>query len=847
MIKGLITSKNFVFIALLTLAGLALTWGAGPLATSTAYAESIWTGAEIPLGAYSNDGKPIEVGVKFRADVNGYITGLRFYKAAGDTGIHVGSLWKTDGTLYEAVTFTGETASGWQQMLFESPVPITTNTTYVASYYSSLGNYAADSGYFATAGLSNGQHLYALANSESSNGVFKLGGGFPDSSYNSTNYWVDVVFSTTVPPDTTPPTVSSVSPTNGAVGVNTGVNITATFSEAMDPATISASSFELLDSLSNLVSTSVTYNAATKIAVLNPAAPLSLSAVYTATVKGGASGVKDLRSNPMTADLTWSFTTGSQTVFTIWNDAVVPVGSYDELQPIEVGVKFQADVAGYITGLRFYKAAGDPDPHIGNLWSSTGSNLATVTFTGETASGWQEMAFGAPVLITANTTYVASYYSPSGNYAADLDYFGTAYNNPPSPLHALADDLVGPNGPNGIYIYGLGGGFPNSSGDRKVNYWVDVTFTRIPRTLTANANGAGAGTVSSNVGGISYTYPTKNTGQATLDDGTAVTVTATAAPGSTVAWGGACDSTAGGGSGVATCTINSMNSAKTVTATFTQIQYTVTVTSNPAAGGSVGKSPNKATYVYGDVVQLTASANAGYTFSSWTGDATGTTNPVNVTVDGNKSVTANFAINTYTLSYLAGSNGSISGTTPQTVNYGASGTAVTAVPATGYHFVQWSDGSTVNPRTDTNVTANITVTASFAIDQNTVSASVTGGNGTVSPASQQINYGANASVTITPDAHYHIASITDNGTPVAIASPYVINNVTAAHTVVVSFAIDQNTVSASVTGGNGTVSPASQQINYGANASVTITPDADRKSTRLNSSHSTSSRMTSYA
>ena len=70
-------------------------------------------------------------------------------------------------------------------------------------------------------------------------------------------------------------------------------------------------------------------------------------------------------------------------------------------------------------------------------------------------------------------------------------------------------------------------------------------------------------------------------------------------------------------------------------------------------------------------------------------------------------MTANFAINTYTLTYTAGTNGTISGTSPQTVNSGGSGTAVTAVPNSGYHFVDWSDASTANPRTDTNVTADI--------------------------------------------------------------------------------------------------------------------------------------------
>ena len=103
---------------------------------------------------------------------------------------------------------------------------------------------------------------------------------------------------------------------------------------------------------------------------------------------------------------------------------------------------------------------------------------------------------------------------------------------------------------------------------------------------------------------------------------------------------------------------------------------------------------------------------------------------------GNISVTANFAINTYTLTYTAGANGTITGTSPQTVNHGASGTAVTAVPSTGYHFVNWSDASTANPRTDPNVTADISVTANFAI--NTYALTYTAGsNGTITGTSPQ--------------------------------------------------------------------------------------------------------------
>jgi len=137
-----------------------------------------------------------------------------------------------------------------------------------------------------------------------------------------------------------------------------------------------------------------------------------------------------------------------------------------------------------------------------------------------------------------------------------------------------------------------------------------------------------------------------------------------------------------------------------------------------ATHGSVAKAPDLAEYDEGTTVSLTATADMGYHFTVWSGDVPSgheTDNPLVVTMDSNKMLTANFAINTYTLTYTAGAHGSISGTSPQTVNYGDSGSAVTAVPDTNYRFAKWSDGSTTNPRTDVDVTANISVTASFAI------------------------------------------------------------------------------------------------------------------------------------
>jgi hypothetical protein len=67
--------------------------------------------------------------VKFRADSNGFVTGLRFYKGPQNTGSHVGHLWTSTGTLLASVTFTGESASGWQQVTLPTPVAVTANTT----------------------------------------------------------------------------------------------------------------------------------------------------------------------------------------------------------------------------------------------------------------------------------------------------------------------------------------------------------------------------------------------------------------------------------------------------------------------------------------------------------------------------------------------------------------------------------------------------------------------------------------------------------------------------------------------------------------------------------------------
>jgi N,N-dimethylformamidase beta subunit-like protein/uncharacterized protein DUF4082/Big-like domain-containing protein len=445
---------------------------------------SVWAGSATPANPLENDGDAVELGLKFRSDTNGFISGVRFYKGgAANGGTHVGHLWTSAGALLGTANFASETASGWQQALFQNPIPVTANTTYVVSYFAPQGHYAADGNFFASSGVDNAP-LHALSNAAAGgNGVYQYGptGGFPSNSYQSSNYWVDVVFTTTAPgPDTTPPTVTSFTPASGATNVNVDANVTVTFNEPMNATTVNGTTVELRDPSNALVSSAVSYDAGSLTATLNPTASLAAGTTYTARVKGGSTDprVKDVAGNALAANLTWTFTTAVVTPpptcpCSVWASSATPANPLEnDGDAVELGLKFRSDRDGVITGVRFYKGgATNGGTHVGHLWTSAGALLGTVNFASETASGWQQALFQNPIPVTANTTYVVSYFAPQGHYAADGNFFASSgVDN--GPLHALSNGFA--NG-NGVFHYGPTGGFPSDS-FQSANYWVDVVF-----------------------------------------------------------------------------------------------------------------------------------------------------------------------------------------------------------------------------------------------------------------------------------------------------------------------------------------------------------------------------------
>jgi hypothetical protein len=407
---------------------------------------TIWSNTTTPMVADGGPGGAVELGVKFSATMNGTITGIRFYKSPNNTGIHIGNLWDSSGNNLATATFTSETASGWQQVDFSSPVAITANTVYVASYHTSVSHFSVDLNYFAMAGVFN-RPLQALANGLSgANGVYTYAttSTFPSSTYQSANYWVDVVF--------TPSTTASLA----SIAVTPNNNPTVNVGGMQQFTAIGTYS----DSSMQDISTQVTWTSTNQLAAtINGTGLATGVGAASTTISAALSGV-DSNTVALTVQ-------ASVCPCTVWNNNTGPANvDNGPDSPVELGVRFTASVNSTITGIRFYKSPNNGGTHIGNLWDGNGNNLATATFTGETASGWQQVTFAAPIGINANTVYVASYHTTTGHYSADQNFFTAAVNNPPLQF------LAGPG--NGVYAYGASV-FPNSSYN-STNYWVDVMF-----------------------------------------------------------------------------------------------------------------------------------------------------------------------------------------------------------------------------------------------------------------------------------------------------------------------------------------------------------------------------------
>ena len=351
-----------------------------------------------------------------------------------------------------------------------------------------------------------------------------------------------------------------------------------------------------------------------------------------------------------------------------------------------------------------------------------------------------------PVLLTMDVTktVTATFTQYEYTVVAYTAGEGDVIKDPDQPTYHYGDTVLL------TAVPAAGWGFREWSGDvassdNPLELYIDgnktvfAVFESQDYQVSVSLAGEGSGSVTSDPAGIScpgdctepYTY------------GTVVTLTATPAVGSTFAgWSGAC-------TGTGTCVVT-VDAGKTVVATFDPIPYDLTI--NQVGAGSVSKSPNQATYRYGDVVQLTAVAAPCWVFTGWSGDLVSSQNPAFLTIDGDMTVVANFAEVRYTLTTSVVGNGEVQ-RDPDQLTYGCDeAVLLTAVADPGWTFDRWSGAlsGSANP-TLLTMDGDKTVTATFVQDEYTLTINKVGsGDVSIEPDKTTYHYGDVVELTAVP-------------------------------------------------------------------------------------------------
>ena len=345
-------------------------------------------------------------------------------------------------------------------------------------------------------------------------------------------------------------------------------------------------------------------------------------------------------------------------------------------------------------------------------------------------------------------------------------------------------------------------------------------YNKITYIATIQITSGGVQTYSINVS-ANPTDGGSVTGSGTYNQGQSCTVTATANAGYTFTnW------TEGGNvvSTQASYTFNVTGNRNLVANFQAQPQqYTISVTANPSNGGTV---TGGGTFDQGSSCTVTATANNGYTFTNWTenGNVVSTNANYTFTVNGNRTLVANFTQQSYTISVTANpaNGGAVSG--GGSFNYGQSCT-VSATANLGYTFTNWTENGNVvstNANYTFSVTGSRSLVANFTTQTYTITATADPANGGTVTGDGTFNYGESCTLTATPAANYTFVNWTKNGLQVS-TNPSYIFTVTASGNYVAHFKIDSFAINVSANPADGGTVSGGGNYDYGENCTVVAT------------------------
>ncbi len=603
-------------------------------------------------------------------------------------------------------------------------------------------------------------------------------------------------------PDTVPPTVLMTFPTSSQTNVPIYNQVVALFSKSMLASSITPSTFSVADQNGNPVAGDIKTTGA--VAVFTPRQVFAYNTSYSALITPGA---VDVAGNTLAgntgAGYGWPFTTEDVASFTILasagpNGIISPSGS--------VGVNLYSNQTFTIIPNTGYHIA---DVQVDGV--SVGP-VSSYTYNWVTSDHTIKASFAintftiTPSVASSNSGTI----SPAGpvtvNYGASQTFTIT-----PATGYHIADVQVDGVSQGAVTAY--------TFGSVTASHTISATFALNTFTVTPSVSGANGTMSPLTVQLVSY--------------GSTTTFTLSPAAGYSPYMSGTCGGTLNGN----IYTTSPITGNCTVIASFSINSNAITASAG--TGGTI--SPTGMVPVnYGANQTFTITPNANYQIASVLVDGVSQGAIASYTfsnVTSSHSISATFTLNTFTIAPSAGTNGTINPATPQIVTYGSS-TTFTFTPSTGYYVSSvLVDGANVglpNSYTFSNVTTNHTIAVSFALGSYTITATagaggtlVTGGV-TISSGSSQdflVSYGGSRSFTIVPNAGYSVVNVVVDGVSQGAITSYTFNNVTANHTISATFAINNYTVTSSVSGTNGTMRPTgSLLVSYGSTTSFTVTP-----------------------